>query len=122
MKEVRGADGKALQRYVPTMIGQGRVRAETHRVVMKGLDEVVNAPHGTGRRAQVPGVHVGGKSGSAENPHGETTHAWFAAVAPLEAPEIAVAVILENGGGGGAKAAPICSKVIEAYFKGKGNL
>ncbi len=80
------------------------------------MDEVVNAPHGTGRRAAVHGVKVGGKTGSAENPHGDKTHAWFAAVAPLEAPEIAISVVLENAGGGGAMAAPIAQKILDAYF------
>lgn len=47
---------------------------------------------------------------------GEKTHAWYAAVAPLDNPEIAVAVIMEAAGGGGAVSGPIARKVMMAYF------
>jgi penicillin-binding protein 2 len=46
-------------------------------------------------------------------------HAWFVAVAPVQDPEIAVAVFVEHGGGGGAVAAPIAKKAIEGYFRNK---
>ncbi|MBF7082336.1 cell division protein FtsI [Desulfallas sp. Bu1-1] len=66
---------------------------------------------GTGRSAALPGVTVAGKTGSAENPHGEP-HAWFVAFAPAEAPRVAVAVLVENAGSGGANAAPIAREII----------
>src|SRR5690606_6454424 len=87
-----------------------------HDVIRKALSEVVNGERGTGKRAQVPGVWVGGKSGSAENPHGDVTHALFVAAAPLDDPQIAVAVVLENAGGGGAKAAPIAGALMKRYL------
>jgi len=116
LKEVRNSEGEVLRKFVPEKISDGKISDRARELVLKGMDEVVNSPHGTGRRAIVPGVKVGGKTGSAENPHGDKTHAWFAAVAPLEAPEIAVAVVLENAGGGGAQAAPIAQKILNAYF------
>ena len=64
------------------------------------MDSVVNHPGGTGKRAALPGIRVGGKSGSGEWKKGEKTHAWFVSVAPLDDPEIAVAVIQEAQGGG----------------------
>ncbi|MDQ7825514.1 MAG: penicillin-binding protein 2 [Candidatus Eremiobacteraeota bacterium] len=67
---------------------------------------------GTGTRAQVPGVTVAGKTGTAENPHGET-HAWFVGFAPAEAPKLLVAAIVENGGYGGRVAAPIVGRILE---------
>ncbi|WP_269078346.1 penicillin-binding transpeptidase domain-containing protein, partial [Caldanaerobacter subterraneus] len=76
---------------------------------------VVNNPEGTGRAAQIPGITVAGKTGTAENPFG-APHAWFVAFAPAENPEIAVAVIVENGGGGGKVAAPIARDIIKAYL------
>ena len=62
---------------------------------------------------------MGGTSGSGEWKKGEKTHAWFVSVAPLDDPEIAVAVIQEAQGGGGSMSAPVCRKVMEAYFAKK---
>lgn len=119
MKEMRDIDGNVVGRYIPEKIFEGKMNAMTHATLLAGMDSVVNHPGGTGRRAAIPGIRVGGKSGSAEWKKGEKTHAWFIAVAPLYAPEIAVAVVQEAAGGGGAKSAPICRKVMEAYFDSK---
>ena len=119
MKELRDADGNVVGRYIPEKIFDGKMEKRTHETLLAGMDSVVNHPGGTGRRAALPGIRVGGKSGSAEWKKGEKTHAWFVAVAPLENPEIAVAVIEEAAGGGGAKSAPVCRKVMEAYFASK---
>jgi penicillin-binding protein 2 len=83
--------------------------------VVEALERVVGAERGTGKRARVPGVRVAGKTGTAQNPHGED-HAVFAAFAPVEAPEIAVAVIIENAGHGGEFAAPVAGEILRAYF------
>jgi penicillin-binding protein 2 len=81
------------------------IRESMHLVVAKG----------TGRSGSVPGIEVAGKTGTAQNPHGES-HAWFIAFAPYKDPVIAMAVIVENGGGGAAVAAPIASKCMEKFF------
>jgi cell division protein FtsI/penicillin-binding protein 2 len=73
-------------------------------------------PGGTGGRAAVPGVPVGGKTGSAENPQGDRTHALFVACAPIENPAIAIAVVAENAGHGGSVAAPIAGDVLRYFF------
>ncbi|TYO97380.1 peptidoglycan D,D-transpeptidase FtsI family protein [Desulfallas thermosapovorans] len=65
---------------------------------------------GTGKAAALPGITVAGKTGSAENPHGRS-HAWFVGFAPAHQPRVAVAVLLENAGSGGAVAAPIAREV-----------
>lgn len=116
MKEIRSYDGKPLKRYKPFKIGPAKLKGENHQIILQAMDEVVNSPRGTGKRAAVPGIRVGGKTGSAENPQGEKTHAWFAAAAPLENPTIAIAVVMENAGGGGAMAAPIAGKILRTYF------
>ncbi|MCK4511413.1 penicillin-binding protein 2, partial [bacterium] len=77
---------------------------------------VVEAPNGTGKLARVEGMQVAGKTGTAQNPHGED-HACFIAYAPADEPAIALAVIIENAGGGGAIAAPIARQVMKAYFR-----
>ncbi len=91
------------------------ISQETVRILQKALDRTVNEQWGTGAGARVQGVKVCGKTGSAENHMGETTHAWFAGYAEWEEPEIAFVVFVENGGHGGAVAAPIASKLVEFY-------
>ena len=66
---------------------------------------------GTGTLAQVSGIDIAGKTGSAENPHGKP-HAWFTCFAPAEAPQIVVTVVVENGGSGGQVAAPIARRIL----------
>jgi cell division protein FtsI/penicillin-binding protein 2/cell division protein FtsW (lipid II flippase) len=68
---------------------------------------------GTGTAAQIPGIAVAGKTGTAENPHGRT-HAWFVGFAPAARPTAAVAVVLENAGVGGEVAAPVAREVLQA--------
>jgi len=88
----------------------------TLKTVQSMMEDVVNSPYGTGRSVRLPNIVVAGKTGTAQNPHGED-HAWFVAYAPAENPRIAIAVIVENGGSGGSVAAPIAQKTLEAYFE-----
>jgi penicillin-binding protein 2 len=81
----------------------------------EGMRRVVHEPGGTARQARIPGINMAGKTGTAENPHGKD-HAVFIAFAPLEDPQIAIAVYVENSGFGGTWAAPIASLLIEQYL------
>lgn len=92
------------------------VDAATARQVTAAMVDVVE--RGTGRSARIPGVAVAGKTGTAENPHG-ASHAWFIAFAPAEAPRLAVAVVVENGGYGAVAAAPIARAVLAAALQGR---
>jgi peptidoglycan glycosyltransferase len=84
------------------------------------MRRVVDA--GTGRAAQIPGVAVAGKTGTAQHAAGQPPHAWFIGFAPADNPKVAVAVLVENGGGagsdatGGAIAAPIARSVMQAVL------
>lgn len=78
------------------------------KLVSQGMKAVVD--WGTGTRATISGVEVAGKTGSAQNPQG-ISHAWFIGFAPVENPQIALAVVVENEGAGGSKAAPIAQKL-----------
>ena len=84
-------------------------------LIREGMQRVVHAPGGTGALARIPGVISAGKTGTAENPHGKD-HAWYVGFAPFDNPKIAVAVLLENSGFGGVKAAPIAGLVMEKYL------
>ena len=70
---------------------------------------------GTGTRARLEAVEVAGKTGTAENPHGDD-HAWFVCFAPASDPEVAMAIIMENAGHGGAVAAPVAARWLESFF------
>jgi peptidoglycan glycosyltransferase len=71
---------------------------------------------GTGTAAQLPGITVAGKTGTAENVPGQPTHAWFISFAPAQNPKVAVAVLVENGGIGGSAAAPIARQIMQAVL------
>jgi penicillin-binding protein 2 len=97
------------------------VSQEALDIVKKGMYLVVNG-HGTATHIKLPDIEICGKTGTAQNPHGND-HAWFVGFAPYENPKIAIAVLVENVGFGGTHAAPIAKNVIEAYmnsFKGEG--
>ncbi len=84
-------------------------------LIHEGMRRVVHEPGGTARQARIAGINMGGKTGTAENPHGKD-HAVFIAFAPLEDPRIAIAVYVENSGFGGTWAAPIASLLIERFL------
>ena len=85
--------------------------------VKKGMQSVFEGEHGTARYSKIDSITVGGKTGTAENPHGKD-HSIFMAFAPVENPQIAIAVVVENAGFGSTWAAPIASLMIEKYIRG----
>ncbi len=85
-------------------------------IVIKGMQEVVeNKELGTSNVAKMDNVTVCGKTGTAQNPHGED-HSIFIGFAPKDKPKIALAVYVENGGWGSTWAVPIGSLMIEKYI------
>jgi len=85
-------------------------------VIVKGMEMAVNGPNGgTANGAAVPGIIVCGKTGTAQNPHGED-HSIFIAFAPKDNPKIALSVYVENGGFGANYAVPVASLMIEKYL------
>ncbi len=85
-------------------------------IAVEGMRQV--ATLGTARWFQIDSVTMCGKTGTAENPHGDD-HSLFMAFAPAENPKIAIAVIIENAGFGSTWALPIASLMIEKYITGK---
>jgi penicillin-binding protein 2 len=90
----------------------------TWSAVREGMRRVVEEPGGTGGMARVKGIQSGGKTGTAQNPHGPD-HAWYIGFAPYDHPKIAIAVLVENAGFGGSVAAPIAGQCIERYLYGR---
>jgi penicillin-binding protein 2 len=86
-------------------------------VILEGMRQVVEEVGGTAGRARIKDVQVCGKTGTAQNPHGED-HSIFIAFAPMNDPKIAISVYIENAGFGGTWAAPIASLVMEKYLNG----
>jgi penicillin-binding protein 2 len=86
-------------------------------LLREGMRRVVQEPGGTGGLARIPGIVSAGKTGTAENPHGQD-HAWYIGFAPFDNPKIAVVVMLENSGFGGAKAAPLARLIMRRYLFG----
>lgn len=80
-------------------------------IITDGMVEAVRS--GTAAGAAVAGIQVAGKTGSAQNAHGRT-HAWFIGFAPAGEPRLAIAVIVENAGSGGAVAAPAAGQLLSA--------
>jgi penicillin-binding protein 2 len=122
VKKIVSLSGEILEEYGPEAIRQVNVNPETLAFVRQAMLGVVD--EGTGARSKVPGVPIGGKTGTAQvvkkgegKGHAELKdHGWFASFAPVDNPQIAVVVLVENGGFGGQVAAPVAKAVYEAAF------
>ncbi|MEO8539773.1 MAG: penicillin-binding transpeptidase domain-containing protein [bacterium] len=104
------ADGKNLG-ALETDSSKRIISAELAKTMNEFMVSVV--ANGQANGVPLPGVTVGGKTGTAEAGDG-TSHAWFIAFAPAEAPRIAIAVVVERGGRGGEVASPIAAQVLKA--------
>jgi peptidoglycan glycosyltransferase len=119
--EIKDPQGHVISQTTPTPYGNP-ISAQTASELTTMMVNVVN--QGTGTAAQIPGIQVAGKTGTAQNAVGQAPHAWFSAFAPADNPQIAVSVVVLNGGSlgseatGGAVAAPIAKKIIEAALQG----
>lgn len=115
VQAVREADGS----IVYTNPGRDKVdwiKPEYLDVVTEGMKSSV-LQGGTRYYAYMPHIEIAGKTGTAQNPHGEN-HGWFIAFAPADDPQIAIAVLMENSGFGSVSASPIASLLIEQYLTG----
>ena len=114
-------DGKGRRTDLTRPQTLSQAMSPEHAQVLKGFMVQVVAT-GTGTAGQVPGIAVGGKTGTAETGPGQAPHAWFTAFAPAEDPVVAVAVVVENGGSfgsdatGGQVAAPVAKELIQTVL------
>jgi len=89
--------------------------ASTLATLREGCRRAVQGPSGTAHGINDAVVRMAGKTGTAQNPHGED-HAWFVGYAPSDDPQIAVVALVENAGHGSTYAAPICFQIAKAYL------
>ncbi|MEP6760501.1 MAG: penicillin-binding protein 2 [Sporichthyaceae bacterium] len=118
VREVRAPDLSVLNTTRPHEVGQV-VSPQTADTLAQMMVTVVE--QGTGSNAKISGVRVGGKTGTAQQGANRKPHAWFVSLAPINDPKVAVAVVLEDGGGaaevsGNQLAAPIARAVMLAVL------
>ena len=130
VRKITDATGHIEKFYQPEVQNRLNFKPHTFEYIREGLSAVVNEPGGTGSRARLEKIQAGGKTGTAQvvtlkrsasnnledPPYKYRDHAWFVAFAPVEAPRIAVAVVVEHAGSGATEAAPIAKRVMEAFF------
>jgi peptidoglycan glycosyltransferase len=115
VERVVSPDGSTVTRTKPDELGRA-VSAQTASEVASMMEAVVRG--GTGTAAQLPGISVAGKTGTAETGVSHVNTAWFICFAPVESPQVAVAVVLERQSGtGGTTAAPIAKAIMEALIR-----
>jgi penicillin-binding protein 2 len=130
LRKTRNRETGVEKVYEPMEKRRVTFDAEALAAVRSALVGVTSEAGGTAHGAATPLAAVAGKTGTAQviaqkTPGGKLTestqdHAWFVAYAPADAPKIAVAVVVEHGGHGGAAAAPVARKVIEEYLRHAG--
>jgi penicillin-binding protein 2 len=113
VRTLRLPDGKTENVLKREVLNHVAIRPLTWQMVSKGLIGAVR--YGTSGVLQTPGVVVGAKTGTAQDPP-RKDHAWIVAMAPMDKPKLAVAVFVENGGWGGSTAGPIAKAMIDQYF------
>ncbi len=131
VEKVEDVYGNLLREWPVWEMKRVDVSEKTLQIIQHALMGAVNDPHGTGWACVLKDAKVAGKTGTAQvvkmaqdfrkgdmerMPLKLRDHAWFVAYAPFEDPLIAVVVLVEHGGYGGAAAAPIAKKVIEKYL------
>ncbi|MGB5105833.1 MAG: penicillin-binding protein 2 [Candidatus Zixiibacteriota bacterium] len=120
MRYIKSVDGEISQSS-PEVLRQLPFSASTLAILLEGCRRVVEGGSGTAARSRIPGIEMGGKTGTAQNPHGNE-HAWFCGFAPFHNPTIVGCVIVENAGHGSTVSAPIVKEVFIRHFQKTGLL
>lgn len=110
VKSITAPDGSIIQ-SAQTGTLYSPIPASVAQQVKAAMVQVVQ--QGSGVLAQVPGVSVAGKTGTAQTGTGQGPHAWFVAFAPADQPRVAVVVLVEHGGEGATVAAPIAKQIMQ---------
>ena len=116
IERITSPGGRTVTHLRPDPLGRP-IKRSTADELTRMMELVVEG--GTGTAAQIPGIQVAGKTGTAETGRGNINTTWFTAFAPADQPKIAITVVVENqaGGFGGTVAAPIAKQVMEALLR-----
>lgn len=140
IKKILDHDNKVVQEFEPQMVRDAsaenefgvKIEKETFKIVKEGMRRVVSGERGTARRAKLEGIEVAGKTGttqvrswSADEIHLRCDsrpiflrhHGWFVGFAPVNNPEITVAVLAQHACSGAVGAAPVVHDIMQAYFE-----
>ena len=112
--DVRDGSGKTVRAIQPGPLANP-IRGDTAKLITADLVYAVEGPGAFAYPAAVPGIHVAGKTGTAENPQG-SPHGWFVGFAPADNPTIAIAVVIENAQNGGLDAARAGGQVMRSWL------
>ncbi|MFC2061980.1 penicillin-binding protein 2 [Elusimicrobiota bacterium] len=115
VKTVISPDGDVIEEFDPLLERKIDVKPFTFKKIKEAMTGVVD--YGTAKYLYAP-VKAAGKTGTAENPMGDD-HAWFTCFAPVENPEIAIVVLIENGGYGSVAAMPVAREILKEKFPKK---
>ena len=119
IRRVRSAEQETIEERKPAELSEA-VTPDVAQKLTTMMEQVVIS--GTGTKAQIPGVKVAGKTGTAQHAEGKAPQVWFTSFAPADDPKVAVAVVVEEGGNlgkdafGGTVSAPIAKAVMEAVL------
>ncbi|HEU5059177.1 MAG TPA: penicillin-binding transpeptidase domain-containing protein, partial [Kofleriaceae bacterium] len=117
VRRIETRRGEPIEEPEPILRRHVAASPATLEVIRRGLYRAVNRRGGTAFAAKKGVVKMVGKTGTAPLPaNPEESHAWFAGWAPADHPRMAIAVLVENGGIGGAVAAPVARDIIDAYY------
>ena len=140
IKKILNQDSKVVQEFEPQLLRDASepndfgvtVDKSVFKTVKEGMRRVVEGEHGTARGYRIPGIDIGGKTGTTQvrsfsadeiykrceyRPIFQRHHGWFVAFAPFENPEITVAVLAQHACSGAAGGAPIARDIMKAYFE-----
>ncbi len=131
LESIKTADGRLIYQNESQVIGKIPLNDHALGLVRKGLWDVVNSEQGTARGSRLVDIEMSGKTGTSqvisrkkdetrsedERPAHHRPHAWFVAYAPSDAPQIAIAVLVEHGEHGSGAAAPIAREMVKTYLR-----
>ncbi len=130
VRRIESPDGRTLREFQPEVVRDVPLEPEHQRLLLDALAAVVNEPGGTAYRSRLADIRFAGKTGTAQvatlgkvrlkesaMTFMQRDHAWFAAIAPVEEPELVVVVLNEHGGHGASDAAPTAAAIIEKFFE-----
>jgi peptidoglycan glycosyltransferase len=113
VQKILSPGGGVVSKRHPDKLGRP-IKPQTAAELTSMMEAVVTG--GTGTAAQIPGIRVAGKTGTAETGVPGRYNGWFISFAPADHPKVAVAVVVENGGFGGHSAAPIAKALMQAIL------